>query len=160
MVLARWIPNWARRDVKVLATDIDTDVLAEARAARYRAAALSSVPPDYRTRFLVPAPSDEGGAWHAVRPELREMVSYARLNLVRFPYPLSGPLDIIFCRNVLIYFDNETRIQVLTAMVGLLAPDGLLILGPSESAMGLDHLVRRTTDSVYVRRERGSTWTG
>jgi chemotaxis protein methyltransferase CheR len=159
MVLARWIPAWARRDVKVLATDIDTDVLAEARAGRYREAAVATIPTDYRSRYLMPARSDELGAWHAVRPELRAMVTYGRLNLVRLPYPMSGPFDVIFCRNVLIYFDNETRLRVLTAMIELLAPDGLLILGPSESAMGLDHLVRRTTDSVYEPREGRKAWT-
>jgi chemotaxis protein methyltransferase CheR len=160
MVLARWVPEWARRDVKVLATDIDTDVLAEAKAARYRDAALSTVPADYRARFLTPAGADEAGNCQVVRSELRAMVSFARLNLVRFPYPMAGPFDVIFCRNVLIYFDNDTRLRVLSAMIQLLDPRGLLILGPSESAMGLDHLVRRTTDSVYVPRERGQTWTG
>jgi chemotaxis protein methyltransferase CheR len=155
MVIARYVPDWARKDVRILATDIDTDVLAEANAGRYRDRVAASAPPEYRQRCLVPAGSDEAGAWLAIRPDLRPMVSFAQLNLVRPPYPMRGPFDIIFCRNVLIYFDHETRLRVLTAMVELLHPDGLLVLGPSESAMGLDHLVRRATDSVYVpRRDR------
>lgn len=152
MVLAHCIGDWSRRDVRVLATDIDTDVLAEARAARYPERAVATVPPALRTRYLVNERTPDGTVW-TVRPDLKPMVSFARLNLVRQPYPMSGPFDIIFCRNVLIYFDNDTRIRVLTEMVRLLQPHGLLVLGPSESAMGLDHLVRRTTDSVYVPRE-------
>lgn len=151
MVLAHAIPDWTRRDVKVLATDIDTDVLTEARAARYPQRTVATVPPALRTRYLLQERTGEGEAW-TIRPDLKSMVSFARLNLVRQPYPMSGPFDVIFCRNVLIYFDNDTRIRVLTEMVRLLHPHGLLVLGPSESAMGLDHLVRRTTDSVYVPR--------
>ena len=152
MVMARAVPDWARRDVRLLATDIDTDVLAEAHAGRYRDRVVASAPPEFRQRCFVPAGHDENGAWLSVRPDLRSMVSFGQLNLIRPPYPMRGPFDIIFCRNVLIYFDHETRIRTLTAMVELLHPDGLLVLGPSESAMGLEHLVRRATDSVYVPR--------
>jgi chemotaxis protein methyltransferase CheR len=152
MVMARAVPDWASRDVRLLATDIDTDVLAEARLGRYREHAAASAPPEFRQRCFVPGGQDEGGPWVAVRPDLRAMASFAQLNLVRPPYPMRGPFDIIFCRNVLIYFDHETRVRTLSAMVELLSPDGLLVLGPSESAMGLEHLVRRATDSVYVPR--------
>lgn len=153
MTLARVVPDWQKRDVAVLATDIDTGVLAEAKAARYPMASIATVPPDLRTRYLHPQRSPSGELYE-VRPDLRTMVSFARLNLVKIPYPMNGPLDVIFCRNVLIYFDNETRIRVLTAMVKLLKPHGMLVLGPSESAMGLDAIVERTTDSVYRPRAR------
>jgi chemotaxis protein methyltransferase CheR len=152
MVIARHVPDWSRKDVRILATDIDTDVLAEASTGKYRERAVTGTPPDYRQRCFLPAGRDDAGAWLTIRPDLRPMVSFAQLNLVRQPYPMRGPFDIIFCRNVLIYFDHETRMRVLTAMVALLHADGLLVLGPSESAMGLDHLVRRATDSVYVPR--------
>ncbi len=154
MTIARNVPDWARKDVRVLATDIDTDVLAEASAGRYRERSVATVPPEYRARCFVNGPADTDGAWHSVRPDLRPMVSYAQLNLVRFPYPMRGPFDVIFCRNVLIYFDNDARVRVLTAMAGLLDDNGILVLGPSESALGLDHLLRRATDSVYLRRGR------
>ncbi len=152
MVLADALPDLARRDVKILATDIDTDVLAEAKAGRYRTESVSTVPPALRNRSFTQERHPEGVTF-TIRPELRTLVSFARLNLVNHPWPMQGPFDVIFCRNVLIYFDNDTRLRVLTAMIRLLHPYGLLVLGPSESAMGLDHLVRRTTDSVYVPRE-------
>lgn len=154
MVIAKTTPDWTRRDIKVLATDIDTDVLTKARAGRYRTTALTGLPADYQARYLEPAGNDEDGAWVSVRAELRPLISFARLNLSRFPYPMSGPFDIIFCRNVLIYFDHEMRTAVLNAMIDLLDPAGLLILGPSESALGLDHRLVRATDSVYQIRGR------
>jgi chemotaxis protein methyltransferase CheR len=153
MLIARWIPDWVRKDVRVLATDIDTDVLAQARAARYREKTLVTVPPDYRTNFFSASGVEDEEAMFSIRAELRGMVNFARLNLSQLPYPMKGPFDVIFCRNVLIYFDQDVRLKVLTAMIGMLEPDGLLILGPSESAMGLEHLLRRTTDSVYMLRQ-------
>jgi chemotaxis protein methyltransferase CheR len=152
MVLARGAPDWLNQDVKVLATDIDTNVLQIARNASYPASLVAAVPDDFRGRFLV-QDRDSRGASYSLRPDLRAMVSFARLNLTQLPYPMRGPFDVIFCRNVLIYFDHETRTQVIKAMLDLLDPRGILVLGPSESALGLDHLVIRTTDSVYQRRE-------
>ncbi len=152
MVLAHEAPDWLNQDVKVLATDIDTNVLRTARNASYPAPTVAAVPKDMSVRFLV---ADRGSnePSFSIRPDLRAMVSFARLNLTQLPYPMRGPFDVIFCRNVLIYFDHETRTEVITAMLELLHPRGILILGPSESALGLDHLVIRTTDSVYQRRE-------
>ena len=152
ITLVRSIPGCAQRDVRVLATDIDTDVLAEAKTAQYGERALETVPAALRERAFVPARRANGQACQAISPELRTLVQFARLNLIRPPYPMRGPFDVIFCRNVLIYFDQDTRLRVLSAMADLLDPNGLLILGPSESALGLDHLLRRATDSVYVRR--------
>ena len=91
MVLADALPDLARRDVKVLATDIDTDVLAEAKAGRYRPESLTTVPPALRNRSFVQERHPEGVTW-SIRPELRPMVSFARLNLVNEPLADARPL--------------------------------------------------------------------
>lgn len=153
MLMARWVPEWIQKDVRVLATDIDTDALAQAKAGRYPERTLVTVPPEYRSNYFVSLGTEDDTPWHSIRPEIRGMVSFARLNLSQPPYPMRGPFDVIFCRNVLIYFDQDVRNRVLTEMVSLLEPTGLLILGPSESAMGLEHLLTRTNDSVYTLRQ-------
>lgn len=147
MTIAQTMPDWAERDMAVLATDIDTDVLARAKKGVYSQESIKQVPEGYRSRYFLP----EAGNY-VIQQDLKRMVTYGRLNLSHIPYPMKGPFDAIFCRNVLIYFDQDMRTKVLAAMIELLHPRGLLILGPSESALGMEHLLRRTTDSVYMLR--------
>jgi chemotaxis protein methyltransferase CheR len=116
-------------DVKLLATDISTRVLQHARNATYGADALRPVPESLRRRWFEPR---DGGAM-AVRAELRNRVTFNRLNLAHPPYPMKGPLDAIFVRNVMIYFDEPVRCRIIGEARRLLRPGGLLCVGFAES---------------------------
>lgn len=132
-------------DLAILATDIDTRVLARARAGIYPRSALDKVPTEYQTFAFEPHPDGV-----VVRPRIRELVRFARLNLDRPPYPMSGPLDIILCRNVMIYFDTKTRGVLVREFQRLLSSSGLLVIGHSESLQGLNSKLGVVKPSVYA----------
>lgn len=117
---------------EVLGTDIDTDVLAAARAGVYRMERAASLPPErLRQHFLRGAGANEGLV--SVRPELRSMVRFGQLNLQSPVWPAQERFDVIFCRNVVIYFDREFQKKLLNRLADLLVPGGLLMVGHSES---------------------------
>ncbi len=117
-------------DVKILATDIDTNVLAHASAGVYTRDHLEPVGPARRQRFFTP-----DGTTARVTDDLRSLVTFKQLNLFA-AWPMRGPFDVIFCRNVIIYFDTESKARLLRRYHDLLAPDGHLMLGHSESITG------------------------
>lgn len=122
--------------LKVCGSDLSERALARARAGRYPAARLRTLPEPYRDRFLEPLAGDPRCAWR-VREELRRSVSFARLNLVRPEEYRVGLQDVIFCQNVLIYFRPEQRRRVVADLAGRLRPGGYLFLAPGEM-VGLD----------------------
>jgi len=126
------LPDAARYDVKILATDIDTQVLARGRLGRYSAEAVSRIDPALRDRWMVR--DDEAGegptTWRAGE-EMRALVSFRAANLLG-DWPMKGPFQVIFCRNVVIYFDEALRDNVLAKMTRLLSPGGHLCVGHSE----------------------------
>lgn len=136
-------------DLQILATDIDTRVLGIAHRAVYSREAVRSVPADVRSSGFESVP--EG--FRVVR-SVRERVRFAQLNLTRPPFPMKGPLDLIFCRNVMIYLDQATRARLIAECERLLKPDGLLLLGHSESALGLTERLETVRPSVYRLRPR------
>jgi chemotaxis protein methyltransferase CheR len=116
----------------VLGTDIDTDVLGTARSGVYRMERTATLAPErLRRHFLRGAGANEGLV--SVRPELRSMVRFGQLNLQSAGWPAQEAYDVIFCRNVVIYFDREFQKQLLARLAGLLVPGGLLMVGHSES---------------------------
>jgi chemotaxis protein methyltransferase CheR len=117
---------------EVLGTDIDTDVLGTARNGVYRTERTAGLPAErLRKHFLRGTGTNDGLV--SVRPELRGMVRFGQLNLQSPAWPAIEPFDIIFCRNVVIYFDREFQKKLLTRLADLLVPGGLLMVGHSES---------------------------
>jgi chemotaxis protein methyltransferase CheR len=117
---------------EVLGTDIDTDVLNTAQAGVYRSERTASLPPErLRRHFLRGTGNNEGLV--SVRPELRAMVRFGQLNLQSPAWPAMERFDVIFCRNVVIYFDREFQRKLLHRFADLLVPGGLLMVGHSES---------------------------
>ncbi len=131
MTVLRLLPGAGQLDVRVLATDIDTAVLAQAQAGRYDADALAAVPPDLRTRWF--DRSEDG--WQASET-LRRLVAFRPLNLVGTAWPMRGVFDAIMCRNVVIYFSEETQAQTWARLTPVLAPGGYLYIGHSERLSG------------------------
>ena len=135
-------------DVKLLATDISTRVLARAGEGRYPADSLEQIPPPLRRRYFRPEKTGGSKMW-SVTDELREMIVFRRLNLSTPPFPMRGPLDIVFCRNVMFYFDAPIKEGLVGEIHRLLRPDGYLITGKSESVPALKGLFTRVGPAVY-----------
>lgn len=134
--------------VRILATDLDTQVLASARQGVYRREQLAKVPETLARRYFC----DEAGGQSGVRPELRVLVNFRPLNLLDPVWPVRGPLDAVFCRNVLIYFDRPTQLHVVERMAGLMPAGALLFVGHSESFSQGQQRFMLQGRTVYVRQ--------
>jgi chemotaxis protein methyltransferase CheR len=132
---------------KILATDVDFKVLAKARTAIYSDKQVETVPAafldKYFTRF-----HDNGGDWYRVNDSLKSMIQFGRFNLLK-NYPFRYKFDVIFCRNVLIYFERETVQYVIRQMTQVLQPGGYLFLGHSEAVAGMFPGLKRAGPAVY-----------
>lgn len=133
----------------ILATDISEETLAVARQGEYGEAALAALKQEQRVRFF-----DEGmgAARWRLAPSVRQMVEFLALNLVEPVWPIGGPFDVIFCRNVVMYLEAECRRTALVRMASLLAPDGVLIMDPVENPGRARHLFTPGKNGVYALR--------
>ena len=136
--------------VTILATDIDEDALAIARQGEYAERALSALATGRRTRFFSQATNVR--PWR-ISQTVRDLVEYRGLNLADLVWPIAGPFDVVFCRNVLMYLEANHRYAVLERMASVLAPDGMLILDPTEHLGKADHLFAPGTNGVYSSRQ-------
>lgn len=135
------------RDLKILATDLDTNILAKAEAGVYVADRVKPIPQALQNKYFAAAP---GGDFQ-VREEARRLLTFRRLNLLH-DWPMSGPFDVVFCRNVLIYFEADVKKTIVDRMAKLLRPGGALYLGHSESLLGDHPLLKSEGKTIYRRR--------
>jgi chemotaxis protein methyltransferase CheR len=134
--------------VQVIATDIDTNVLATAAAGIYPEDRIEKLSTERARRFLLRGKGAQAGQVR-VRPELRSLVNFAQLNLLEGGWPVLGPFDVIFCRNVMIYFDKPTQGKILSRFAPLMKPDGLLFAGHSENFSYVTDAFRLRAKTVY-----------
>lgn len=151
-VAAATIPDIAQWDAKILATDIDTSALQKGREGVYPAAETKDCPPHYAARMFQPC--DRADELRIAAP-LRELVTFKRLNLHDL-WPMGGPFDAIFCRNVVIYFDVEAQKKLFDRMAGLLAPQGRLFIGHSETLNGVCAKFRPVGRTAYALASGGA----
>jgi chemotaxis protein methyltransferase CheR len=135
-------------NVSIIATDVDTQVLAKADAGVYPVERVEKLSEAVIKRFFLRGTGDQAG-FVRVRPELRAMVTFRQVNLLSDTWPIRGPLDAIFCRNVMIYFDKETQLKILQRFAPMLQPDGLLFAGHSESFYNAMHIFKLRGKTVY-----------
>ena len=135
-------------DWRILATDISTKVLAKAEAGVFDDSKLTGLARGELNRFFERGPDKDK---HTVQPEMRAKITFRRLNLVTPPYPMRGPFDIIFCRNVMIYFDQAVRQRVISGMERLLRPGGYLLIGHAEALSGVRTELRMIRPSVFLQ---------
>jgi chemotaxis protein methyltransferase CheR len=134
-------------DLKILATDIDTDILDKADAGLYPAELMERLPSDVKPLLRC---EQAGRGEVRMAEELRRLLTFKRLNLIE-KWPMGGPFDVIFCRNVFIYFDTRTKASILDRFVTLLAPGGFLYLGHSESLPQPHPKLRLIGRTIYER---------
>jgi chemotaxis protein methyltransferase CheR len=134
--------------VRILATDVDTNVLEKAEQAVYPLERVEKMPAEQVRRFFLRGSGSHEG--HVkVKPEVRSLITFRQVNLLEDGWPVRGPLDVIFCRNVMIYFDRPTQHGILKRFAPLLRPDGLLFAGHSESLHHAADLFRLRGKTVY-----------
>lgn len=150
MVLDDFTGDNPQRDYAILATDLSTDVLQTARRGIYSADMVAPVPPELRERYVM-TPLDAHRREVRIHPALRSKVGFARLNLMDPSYGIGDPMHIIFCRNVLIYFDKPTQHRVLSRLIDCLGPGGYLFIGHSETVSGFDLPIRQVANTVFEK---------
>lgn len=134
--------------VEIIATDIDTHVLSKAKAGIYSMERVEKLPKDTLKRFFLKGIGSNEG-YVQVRRELSDLISFRRLNLLDEHWPINGPFDAIFCRNVMIYFDKATQYKILKRFVPLLETHGVLFSGHSESLHHASDIFRLQGKTVY-----------
>lgn len=155
MVLSDFADTVDGFDFSILATDISTQVLDKARRAVYREFEAEPVPLEMRKRHLLRS-RDQSARLVRVVPGLRDKVRFRRLNFMDEDFRIEQPVDIIFCRNVIIYFDHQTQERVLLRISQHLKPGGFLFMGHSETLHGLRLPLAQATTAVYRKKADSS----
>jgi chemotaxis protein methyltransferase CheR len=127
-----------------LATDIDSDMIAQARTGLYDTEAAATIPPAARAAHTTTLPDGQV----AMSDGLKTLIRFKRLNLIG-PWPMTGQFDIIFCRNVVIYFDKDTQRVLFDRYADILRPDGWLFIGHSESLYRVSDRFRHLGQTIY-----------
>nr|MBL8412385.1 chemotaxis protein CheR [Dechloromonas sp.] len=135
--------------VSIIASDLDTNVLETARKGIYPLERVEKLSPERLRRFFLRGTGSQEG-YVSVRPELKAMIQFQRVNLLDSSYAVKAPLDVIFCRNVMIYFDKPTQYKILARFAPMLQPDGLMFAGHSESFLHAADLFRSLGKTVYA----------
>jgi chemotaxis protein methyltransferase CheR len=149
MALLERFPPSAGWEIDILATDLSTRVLERARAAVWPMSKASEIPPRHLKAFMLRGVGSQQGRLKA-GPEIRALVRFERLNLNDDGEAAPGPFDLVFCRNVLIYFDAPSKRRVVHRLLERLAPEGYLFLGHAESLTGLTERARSVGPTVYA----------
>lgn len=134
--------------VSIVASDLDTSVLATAAKGVYPFDRVEKISPERMSRFFVRGTGTQDGMF-TVRPELRRLVTFQRLNLLEPNWSVRGSFDALFCRNVMIYFDKPTQYKILERFAPLMSGNGLLFAGHSESFLHAADLFRSQGKTVY-----------
>jgi chemotaxis protein methyltransferase CheR len=150
MVFEDMLSDRSDIDYSILATDLSTEVLQTARKGIYSIDMVQPVPSELRQRFVMQAVARDRKEVR-ITPRLRSKVGFARMNLMDETYPVGDPMHLIFCRNVMIYFDKATQEKVLTRLVANLARGGYLFIGHSETIAGFDLPLKTVANTVFQR---------
>lgn len=142
------VPHPTQWDFKILASDISTRVLAKAATGIYDVEKVASIPQDVLRRHFLRGTHDQRNLVK-VKPHLAKLVTFRRINLMDAAFPIKSPLDVIFCRNVMIYFDRETQSKLMQKFFHYLKPGGYLFIGHSESLQWVEHPFAYVAPTIY-----------
>lgn len=156
MVLTDWFASQGYGTWNLLASDISRPILAQAERGIYPDRKVKSVNEGFRSKYFERGTVSSKSAYRVIS-SLRSAVEFRRINLLDVDYRLAEPQDIIFCRNVMIYFDLPTRAAVVERLVGSLSPGGYLVIGHTENLNGISTGLERVAQGVFQRQE-AYTW--
>ncbi len=139
------IQTW---NVKILATDLSTQVLEMATKGLYKEERVKAMPTNILRKYFQKGVKDNNGVFR-VRPEAQQMISFKRFNLMDPTFPFHKKFSFIFCRNVMIYFDKPTQQKLIAKFYNVLEPDGYLLIGHSESLTGVQHQFKYIKPTIY-----------
>jgi chemotaxis protein methyltransferase CheR len=148
MVLSEYVESQARFEWSILGTDISTRVLEHAVKGIYREEDVEVIPTKVKKKYLLKSKDPSKGIVKIV-PELKKHIEFRRLNLVHKEYKIDQMFEVIFCRNVIIYFDKPTQAEIITHLYQYLVPGGFLFLGHSESLNGIPLQVESVAPTIY-----------
>ena len=151
-------PNGGQWTLELLATDLDTQVLERAQGGIYPEEAIAPVSDDLQRRYFRRGTGANAGKVR-VSDALRQLITFRQLNFVEHPWWVKGPFDLILCRNVMIYFNQDTQRTIVENFAQRLRPDGYLFIGHSETLNGLNHLFEPLRGTIYRRRILGESET-
>lgn len=137
-------------DFTIVATDISTRMLEKARQAVYEEDRIAPIPPDLLKKYVLVS-KNKAKRLYRIAPELRQHVRFERLNFMAQDFGFQEPMDIIFCRNVIIYFDKPTQEALLNRFCRYLSPDGYIFMGHSETLLGMDVPLTPVAPTIYRR---------
>jgi chemotaxis protein methyltransferase CheR len=149
MILCHHFPAAGGWEIEIVATDLSSRALAIARGATWEFAACSEIPEPFLKAYMLRGCRGQEGRIKA-GPEIRSVVNFLQLNLNESAYAVNGPFDLIFCRNVLIYFDRADRERIVRRMLRYLSPSGYLFVGHAESLHAMHDAVRSVITTVYA----------
>lgn len=153
MTVCEAFPLMEAWDIRILATDIDTRVLAHAERGEYSLEQAERIPQPLLQRYFFQGSGQNAGHVQ-VKPRLRDIIRFRRLNLIDDPWPMQGLFDVILCRNVIIYFDRATQRRLIERFTRMLRAGGYLMLGHSESLIDPTGKLRHISQSVYQHTGR------
>lgn len=155
MTLSDAIHDIKRWDIKILASDISTRVLSKAASGIYEEERVSQLPQDLVQRHFLRGKGAQAGKVR-VRPQLANLVAFRRINLMNPTFPIRSSLDVVFCRNVMIYFDRPTQAKLMEKFFRYLRPGGYLFIGHSESLQWIDHQFTYLKPTIYQKPMHGN----
>lgn len=150
MTIYDWMASPPQRDCKILASDLSTRVLARATSGIYDIERVSNLPEEVVRRHFLRNHCN-GNEKLKVKPHLSNMVVFRRINLMDERYPIRSPLDAIFCRNVMIYFDRPTQRQLMSRFYRYLKKGGYIFIGHSESLQWVEHQFSYVEPTIYQK---------
>ena len=150
MTLHEGVSNPTQWNFKILASDLSTRVLAKAAAGVYDEERFRDVPPEVLKRYFLRRQGDSATKYK-VKPHLASIIQFRRLNLMDEQFPIKSPLDLIFCRNVMIYFDRPTQERLVNKFYRYLRPGGYLFIGHSESLQWVEHPFKSLAPTIYQK---------
>ena len=148
IVLAEFVRTHGGMEWLIEGSDISTKVLAKAREAIYETEGVKVPHPDLLSRYFQQGTGENSGLYR-VKEQLRRQVKFHHLNLLQPHYPVAPRQHVIFCRNVMIYFDTPTQQELVTKLIAHLVPGGYLIVGASESLLGVKHPLKSVQPAIY-----------
>jgi chemotaxis protein methyltransferase CheR len=150
ITLLEFLENHPRYEIQILGTDISTQVLNIAIRGIYEKSRITDISFDLFRKYFLRG-ENKWRRFYMVKPELSKIVCFKRVNLAYDPFSFSHPFDIIFCRNVMIYFDQKTQEKLIEKCHSILNPGRYLFIGHSESLVGIKHKFQYVQPTIYKK---------